>query len=86
MNVLPRLIRPEAAFLREAPCTSCLMDLAESSGMAGAGACPLKGALLRRRAERHGSAPACEAFLPGFAGDEAEDATGPQALPGRRLS
>ncbi|CAN5352951.1 hypothetical protein BH10PSE8_BH10PSE8_16790 [soil metagenome] len=49
------------------PCASCLFDLAEASGMAGAGVCPLKGALLRRGA---GAKPvgqaSCDAFTPGF--------------------
>lgn len=53
------------------PCASCLFDLGEASGMAGAGTCPLKSALLRRPA---GNEPAgvpgrdvsCDAFTPGF--------------------
>ncbi|PTM41674.1 hypothetical protein [Bosea sp. 124] len=54
------------------PCASCLFDLGEASGMAGAGACPLKAVLLRRHAEpRQVGAPvrdaSCDAFMPGYA-------------------
>lgn len=49
------------------PCASCLFDLADASGMAGAGLCPLKGALLRRGAGGKPVGPAsCDAFTPGF--------------------
>lgn len=82
----PRLVGRKAARFPEAPCTTCLLDLAESSGMAGGGACLLKGALLRRLADRRISAPSCDAYLPGFADDGAEDATSVDAMPGRRLS
>lgn len=49
------------------PCASCLFDLGEASGMAGAATCPLKRALLRRLAEdKPASGAACDAFTPGF--------------------
>ena len=53
------------------PCSSCLYDLGEASGMAGAGPCPLKSALLRRHAEHRrrimpARAASCDAFTPGF--------------------
>ncbi|HEY5795007.1 MAG TPA: hypothetical protein VIU82_08325 [Bosea sp. (in: a-proteobacteria)] len=60
------------------PCASCLFDLGEASGMAGAGACPLKRALLRRRGEPAG-VPACDAFAPGFCGSEPDGAYGTAA-------
>jgi hypothetical protein len=54
------------------PCASCLFDLGDASGMAGAGPCPLKNALLRRFAEaRRQAGPAfaavCDGFAPGYA-------------------
>lgn len=54
------------------PCASCLFDLGDASGMAGASICPLKIALLRRFADaRRQAGPAgaasCDAFAPGYA-------------------
>lgn len=52
------------------PCTDCLCDLGEASGMAGAVSCPLKIGLLRRLADRRGMAAAdtlCDAYVAGFA-------------------
>lgn len=59
--------------------------------MAGAGACPLKMALLRRLAGsqlRRGGASAlsCDAFVPGFADDGLADLAFADAAPGRPLS
>lgn len=52
------------------PCASCLFDLGDASGMAGASSCPLKIALLRRAADARAQAGAasCDAFTPGYAG------------------
>jgi hypothetical protein len=54
------------------PCASCLFGIGEAAGMAGAGACPLKVALLR--SARSGRAPHCDAFMPGLADDEEDGA------------
>jgi hypothetical protein len=59
------------------PCASCLFDLAEASGMAGAATCSLKSALLRRRAENKPAGvpvrdASCDAFTPGFCEAEAD--------------
>lgn len=52
------------------PCTSCLCDLGEASGLAGASSCALKMGLLRRLADRRGAALAAEAswaaYVAGF--------------------
>lgn len=57
------------------PCASCLCDLGEASGMAGASSCPLKIGLLRRLADRRGAATAaeasCAAYVAGFADEPA---------------
>ncbi|HEV2552623.1 MAG TPA: hypothetical protein VGV17_02545 [Bosea sp. (in: a-proteobacteria)] len=64
-------LSPSPGGLRPAlPCTTCLCDLAEASGMAGAGSCPLKIGLLRRLADRRVEAAAeasCAAYVAGFA-------------------
>lgn len=91
MLPFPRAVSGAATRLPQAPCASCLLDLAESSGMAGAGPCPLKGALLRRLAEGRSAAgeaatASCGAFLPGFAEEGAEDPGSVDALPVRFLS
>jgi hypothetical protein len=61
------------------PCASCLFDLGEASGMAGAGTCPLKSALLRRLAGRAsagvpGRDTSCDAFTAGFCETEPDQA------------
>lgn len=91
MLPFPRLLSGAPVRLPQAPCASCLLDLAESSGMAGAAPCPLKAALLRRLAEGpitagEAATASCGAFLPGFADEEVEAPPTVVPLAGRLLS
>ncbi len=91
MLPFPRLFSGAPVRLSQAPCATCLLDLAESSGMAGAAPCPLKAALLRRLAEGpitagEAATASCGAFLPGFADEGVEDQAHLRTLPARLLS
>ncbi|MDP3255113.1 MAG: hypothetical protein Q8S58_20710 [Bosea sp. (in: a-proteobacteria)] len=74
MSLSRELLSKPGCAVPAVPCTNCLCDLGEASGMAGALSCPLKIGLLRRLADRRGMAAAdtlCDAYVPGFADEPA---------------